>query len=147
MLLNFSTIEKAMSRCRVLVAEDHVAVATQLHRLLAADVDVVAMVRDGYALLGAANTLWPDVIVADIALPGVDGIAASQKIIEANPDARIVLVTVDDNPALLTRGLEVGVMGYVMKLMAGEELLTAVLSAWRGERYISRMLRSPSDST
>jgi DNA-binding NarL/FixJ family response regulator len=134
-----------VNQIRVLLAEDHPAVSAQLRELLAHDCDVVAVVKDGYALLGAAVRLKPDVTVADIALPGVDGIEAARQILQNTPGARIVLITVDDSPALLSRGLDAGVHGYVSKLTAGDELLPAVQAALRGEKYISpSLLRKPA---
>jgi DNA-binding NarL/FixJ family response regulator len=141
-----SVPEKTMSGFRVLLAEDHAAVAAHLRELLAMEHNVVAVVKDGYGLLGAADTLHPDIIVADIALPGIDGIAASTQILEKNPDAKIVLVTVDDSRAMVERGLAAGVMGYVLKLTAGDELLPAIAAAARGEKYLSTILRDRQSS-
>src|SRR5262245_24221982 len=124
-----------MSRARVLLAEDHAEVAELLHGILAAEFEVVAVVGDGPALLEAAETLRPDVIVSDVAMPGFDGIAAARAILRGDPEARIVLVSVHDEPALMRRGLAAGALGYVLKRDAGEELVPAARAALRGERY------------
>jgi DNA-binding NarL/FixJ family response regulator len=126
-----------MKRARVLIAEDHVAVAEHLHGLLETEFQVVAVVTDGYALLGAAQTLKPDVIIADITMPGLDGIAAATRIFQHNPAARIVFVTVHDDPGMVQRSMEMGVLGYVLKLAAGDDLIPAVNAALAGQKFIS----------
>lgn len=132
---------RATSAARVLVADDHAAMANQLRALLEPEFDVVAIVRDGDTLLDAAAELAPDVIVCDIAMPGLDGIAATAEIRRRDPRARIVFVTVHDEPALIQQGLDAGALGYVLKLSAGEDLVPAVRAALRGERFVSTAAR------
>ncbi|MET0214763.1 MAG: response regulator transcription factor, partial [Vicinamibacterales bacterium] len=79
-------------------------------------------------LTGAAQ-LSPDVIVTDISMPSPDGIAAAALIRRSNPDARIVLMTVHSEPALVEHGLAAGALGYVRKDAAGDELVAAVQAA------------------
>ena len=126
-----------MERTRVLLAEDHAAVATHLRRILEQEFDVVGVVRDGQALVLAAEELSPDVIITDIGMPGVDGVAAATSILQRNGAARIVFVTDYDDPFLVQRSLVTGALGYVLKLTAGDELLPAVHAALRGERHVS----------
>lgn len=106
--------------------------------MLQPEFDVIATVGDGDALLAAAHALAPDVIVSDIAMPGLDGIAAVSEILRRNPAARIVFVTVHDEAEMIKKSLAIGVMGYVLKVTAGEELVPAIHAALRGERHISR---------
>jgi CheY-like chemotaxis protein len=89
----------------VLLADDHPATAEQLRELLQPHFDVVALVGDGRALVSAAARLSPDVIVADISMPSLDGIDAAAEIRRCNPAARIGLVTVHAEAILLERGL------------------------------------------
>ena len=126
---------------RLLLAEDHVETAELLCDLLQPEFDVVAHVRDGVALVAAAERLEPDVIVSDITMPGLDGIAAAAEILRHNAAARIILVTVHADPLLAERGLATGALGYVLKRMAGDELVPAVHSALRGELYVSQLLK------
>jgi DNA-binding NarL/FixJ family response regulator len=125
---------------RVLLADDHRETAELLRGLLQSEFDVVGHVEDGLALIVAADRLSPDVIVSDISMPGMDGIAASAAILRRNPAARIVLVTVHGDPILAARGLETGALGYVLKRAAGDELVPAVQSALRGERHVSHLV-------
>jgi len=123
------------NRLRVLLADDQAANVALLWRLLEAEFEVVAAVRDGQALIDAATTLSPDVIVTDIAMPILDGIAAAQEILRRNASARVVFVTVHADPAIVRRSLAIGGLGYVLKVSAGEELVPAVRAAFRGERW------------
>ena len=127
-------------RPRVLLAEDHAETAERLRKLLRVDFDVIAWVEDGRALVDATERLSPDVIVTDIAMPGVDGIAATALIRRHDPDARIVLVTVNAESMLVEAGLAAGALGYVLKDTAGDELVPAVHAALGGRRYLSREL-------
>jgi DNA-binding NarL/FixJ family response regulator len=129
-----------MYRPRVLLAEDHAETAERLRKLLRVDFDVIAWVEDGRALVDATERLSPDVIVADIAMPGVDGIAATTLIRRNDPDARIVLVTVHSESMLVEAGLAAGALGYVLKDTAGDELIPAVHAALGGRQYVSREL-------
>jgi DNA-binding NarL/FixJ family response regulator len=121
---------------RVVLAEDHAGVAEQLRNLLATEFDVVATVADGLALVRAVNALQPDVVVADIVMPGLDGIAATAAILASRPTTRVVLATVHNDPELAERGYATGALACVSKHRAGRELLPAVRAALRGERYV-----------
>ena len=124
----------------MLIAEDHAQTAERLRKLLRPEFEVVACVENGAALVDAAARLSPDVIVTDIAMPGVDGIEAVARIRRNNPDARIVLVTVHAEMMLVEAGLAAGALGYVLKDTAGDELVPAVRAALVGNQYLSREL-------
>jgi DNA-binding NarL/FixJ family response regulator len=123
-----------MGRTRVLLADDHEGNALLLTELLQGECEVVASVRDGNALVEAADELTPDVIVTDIGMPGLDGIEAAGEILRRHPGTRIVFVTVHDDPAMVARGMASGASGYVLKREAGDELLPAVRAAARDQR-------------
>jgi DNA-binding NarL/FixJ family response regulator len=125
-------------RPRVVLADDHVETGGLLRELLEPEFDVVAYVQDGHALVGAVELLRPDAIVSDISMPGIDGIAAAKVILRANPDARIIFVTVHGDAAYQERALSTGSLGYVLKLTAGDELVPAVRSALHGEPHVTR---------
>jgi DNA-binding NarL/FixJ family response regulator len=136
-----------MSRARVVLAEDHAETAALLHALLQQEFDVLADVADGGALVSAAARLVPDVIVADISMPCLDGIGAAVQIRRDNPGARIVFVTMLGDRAVVERGLATGALGYVLKVAAGEELVAAVHAALAGRRYVSRGLGGVGNGT
>jgi DNA-binding NarL/FixJ family response regulator len=136
-----------MPQPRLLLADDHRETADLLSRLLQEEFDVVGRVEDGVALVNAVETLSPDVIVSDISMPNLDGISAATAILRKNPDARIVLITVHSDPVLAELGLSAGVMAYVLKRDAGDELVPAVRAALRGERHVSTRVHIASTST
>ena len=111
--------------------------AIELRELLVADYDVVEIVRDGAALIEAAQRALPDAIVSDIAMPGVNGLAAAASILTTQPEARIVFVTVQDSRAVLRKAFDVGARGYVLKSDAARELVAAVRTAIEGGFYLS----------
>jgi DNA-binding NarL/FixJ family response regulator len=135
-----------MYRPRVLLAEDHAETAARLRKLLGVAFDVIASVEDGRALVDATERLSPDAVVADIDMPGVDGIAATALIRRHDPDARIVLVTVHSEAMLVEAGLAAGALGYVLKDTAGDELVPAIHAALAGRQYVSReLVNSPKE--
>jgi DNA-binding NarL/FixJ family response regulator len=136
-----------MNRPRLLLADDHKETCELLRGLLQPEFEVLTAVQDGLALVSAAERLSPDVIITDISMPGLDGIAAATRILCRNPAARIVFVTVHNEPQLVGRTLAVGALGYVLKLAAGEELIPAVRAALRGERHVSGTLPGPAAGT
>ena len=126
-----------MNRPRVLLADDHPATINALRALLDREFEIVAVVRDGDALIEAAERLVPDVIVTDIEMPRLSGIAAAGTILHRHPAARIVFATVHADRALMRRGLALGAFGYVLKVRAAEDIVAAVRAAMRGDLHIS----------
>jgi DNA-binding NarL/FixJ family response regulator len=125
-----------MRRARVLLADDHADVAEQLRSILEADFDVVGIVGDGSSLLAATYLLEPDVIVTDLAMPGMDGLEATTEILHRTPDARVILITSHDEVGIQRRALAAGAMGYLTKFTADDDLVPAVHAAFRGERFV-----------
>lgn len=115
--------------------------AAELHALLATDYDVVDVVHDGRALVDAVLRTWPDAIVSDIGMAGLDGLAAAEAILDVRPNARIVFVTVQDSRAVIRSALNRGAQGYVLKCDAGDELAAAVRAAIQGAAYLSSSAR------
>ena len=122
-------------RPRVVLADDQTSTAAILQRLLEPEFEIVTIVNDGQALVDAVARLSPDAIVTDVSMPLLDGIEAARKILERNPRARVVFVTVHADPLLVRMGFAMGGLGYVPKVSAGEELVPAVWAALRGERW------------
>jgi DNA-binding NarL/FixJ family response regulator len=128
---------KVKIRVRVLLADDHPEVLDYLRAVVEPEFEVVGAVGDGNALVAAAETLSPDVIVTDIGMPGLNGIAAATQIFGKNPAARIVFVTVHMEPEMVQKGFATGAMGYVLKLMAGDDLVPAIRAVLQGKRHLS----------
>ena len=126
-----------MSRARVLLADDHRGAADALKSLLERDFEVVAVVEDGLALVEAARRLQPDVIVADISMPGLDGIDATRMILGRHPGALVILFTMHQESDVVHRALEAGARGYVYKLRGIDDVIKAIHSVLRGEEFVS----------
>ncbi len=129
-------------RTRIILADDHPQVVAELRAVLEQEFDVVATVGDGNALVAAAERLAPDVIVTDIAMPGLNGIAAAGEILRRNSAARIVFVTVHKEPEIVQKGLAAGALGYVLKLTAGDDLVPAIHAVLQGKCHLSPNLGS-----
>jgi len=126
-----------MSRPRVLLADDHRLVAEGLRQLLTPEFDLVGVVEDGRALMQEAERLRPDVIVADITMPQLNGIDALEQLKKEDPRVRVVFLTMHREVAYARRALQAGALGYVLKHSAPEELVMAIHAALNGQKYIS----------
>ena len=126
-----------MGRRRVLLADDHAPTTERWRALLEPEFEVVGTVSDGNALVDAAERLAPDVIVTDIVMPGLNGIAASERILRRHPAARVIFATVHADRTMLRRSLAAGAFGYVLKVRVGEDLVPAIRAALKGELLIS----------
>jgi DNA-binding NarL/FixJ family response regulator len=129
-----------MKRPRVLLADDHRMVAEGLRSLLSEEFDLVGVVEDGRAMVAAARDLRPDVIVADITMPHLNGIEALPRLKADNPDVKIVFLTMHQNAAYARRALEAGALGFVVKHSAPTELVIAVHAALRGNTFVTPAL-------
>ncbi|MCL1633967.1 response regulator transcription factor [Luteimonas sp. SX5] len=134
-----------MSRVRVLLAEDGPAMAKQLLVLLSKEFDVVGMVEDGFSLVQAARRMNPDVVVTDISMPGLDGLEAIRQLRRERADLHVVFITVHADRRLVERAMKLGPCGYVVKSVAGEDLLAAVNAVVAGESYVSGSIGSAGD--
>jgi DNA-binding NarL/FixJ family response regulator len=129
-----------VSRPRVLLADDHRVVSEGLNRLLADDFELVGMVEDGRALAAAARKLKPDVIVADISMPHLNGIDAMAQLKKDNAEVKVVFLTMHQEPAYARRALEAGAVGFVLKHSAPAELVLAIHAALKGQTFITPAL-------
>jgi DNA-binding NarL/FixJ family response regulator len=124
----------------VLLADDHTIVAQGLASLLREDFDLVGTVGDGQALIEAAQRLRPDVIVADMAMPVMDGLEALRRLKAARPDTKVIFLTMHVDAQLATAALRAGASGYVLKHSAGEELVTAIQEVLQGRTYLTPLI-------
>lgn len=126
-----------MTRPRVLLADDHRIVAAGLEALLAPDYELVGRAQDGRSLLELARQVQADFIVADISMPGLNGIDALRAMRREGLDVPVIFLTMHTEPAYARRALEAGAAGYVLKHAAPQELLQALQAAAQGGIYIS----------
>jgi len=126
-----------MKRPTVLAADDHRIVAEGLRSLLEPDFELVEVVEDGAALIEAHDRLRPDVIVADVTMPRLNGIQAMRRLRENGSEAKFVFLTMHPDVAYAVEALDAGASGYVLKHSAPEELVSAVREALAGRTYIT----------
>ena len=129
-----------MPRPRVLLADDHALLLGALENLLSAECDVVGQVSDGRALLTAAETLKPDVIVLDISMPVLNGLEAGRQIKRFLRSVKLVFVTMNEDPDLAAEAFRAGASGYLLKRSAAAELLTAIKQVTQGRSYITPLM-------
>ncbi len=124
----------------VLVADDHDLVRAGLVRMLqeSAGIDVVGQAGSGEEAVERSLALRPDVIMMDVRMPGMDGLAATRTILRCWPEARIIAVTSCDDDVAARRLIDAGALGYVTKDAALDALLTAIKRACRGKQYLSQ---------
>jgi DNA-binding NarL/FixJ family response regulator len=127
-------------RPRVLIADDHLLVAEALTSLLKDEFDLVGVVGDGRALVEAAGTLRPDVIVADISMPHLNGIDALLRLRQLGNKVPVVFLTMHRDVTFARRALEVGASGLVLKHSASLELVIALRAALEGRTYLTPQL-------
>ncbi len=127
-------------RPRVLLADDHLMVAEALKSLLTPEFDLVGVVEDGRALLEAAGTLRPDVIVADVTMPHLNGIDALIQLRQAGDRTPVVFLTMHRDVSFARRALDAGASGFVLKHSAPAELVTAIRAALQGRTYLTPQL-------
>ncbi len=129
-----------MNRPRILLADDHRMVAEGLKSLLSTQFELVGVVEDGRALLEAAKKLHPDLIVADITMPQLNGLDALVQLKKINSRVKMVFLTMHQEVAYARRALEAGASGYVLKHSAPAELVTAIRAALDGKTYLTPAL-------
>jgi len=127
-------------RPRVLLCDDHLLVAEALKSLLAPEFDLVGVVEDGRAMVEAAGTLRPDVIVADVTMPHLNGIDALAQLRQAGDRVPVVFLTMHRDVSFARRALEAGASGFVLKHSAPTELVSAIRAALEGHTYITPQL-------
>jgi DNA-binding NarL/FixJ family response regulator len=127
---------------RVLLADDHVTVRHGLRLLIdgESDMKVVAEASDGAAAVQQAQELKPDVVVMDISMPGMNGLAATRTLKRLQPKTAIVTLTRHGDDAYLQELLRAGASGYVLKRSAPTELLQAIRATAAGGQYLDSTL-------
>ncbi len=129
-----------MRRPRVLLAEDHALLLDAFAKLLEPHCDVVGTAGDGRELLEAAQRLEPDVVVADISMPLLNGLEAGRRLKELLPDTKLVFVTVNEDPDLAAEALRLGASAYVLKKSATSELFHAIREVLAGRSYVTPLV-------
>ena len=129
-----------MKMSRVLLADDHKIILDGLTSLLEPHYELVGAVGDGRALVKAADKSKPDVIVADISMPLLNGVEAARQIKQANHRIKIVFLTMHPDVTYAIRAFEAGASGYVLKHSASSELILAIQEVLQGKTYVTPMI-------
>jgi DNA-binding NarL/FixJ family response regulator len=142
-----------MGKITVLLAEDHAVVREGLAELIRreADMEVAGEAGDGEEAVRLVKQLRPDIVLMDIAMPGLNGIEATRQIKATLPQTKILVLTAYDNPEFIAAMIEAGAVGYLLKNVRGRELTSAIRSAYEGEsvlhpaiaKVVFSQLRSP----
>jgi DNA-binding NarL/FixJ family response regulator len=128
-----------MSRIRLVIADDHPVVRDGLRGMLESqpDFEVVGEASDGAAALRLAEVLKPDLILMDLRMPGMDGVAATREIKSLQPGIQVLVLTTYDSDADILPAIEAGATGYLLKDTSREELYRSIRAAARGETVLA----------
>lgn len=127
-----------MTKIRVLLADDHAVLRAGIRALLdmQPDIEVIGEAGDGRQAVERVRELQPDIILMDIGMPGLDGLAATRQIKETAPQTRILILTQHENKEYVLPALKIGASGYVLKRAEGDELLTAIRAVHAGGTFL-----------
>lgn len=127
-------------RPRVLLADDHAMIAEGLGRLIADVADLVGQVNDGLQLVDEAKRLRPDIVVADVTMPGLSGIDAMRRLKAEGSSSRFIFLTIHGEARLAAEAMRSGASGYLLKRAAGDELLGAIHAVVNGRTYLTPLI-------
>jgi DNA-binding NarL/FixJ family response regulator len=130
-----------LKRLRVLVADDHQAMLDNLVRLLSSEFEVVAAVGDGESVVAEAERVKPDVLVLDISMPVMGGIAAAGRLKATGSMAKVVFVTMHHEREFVQESSALGVVGFVVKDRLVLDLMPAIHSVLAGRAFVSSSVR------
>jgi len=126
----------------VMLADDHAVVRDGLRSLLenGNDLQVVGVAGNGREAVSEALRLRPDIVIMDIAMPELDGVEATRRIVERSPETRVLILSMYLSAEHIYRALQAGAQGYVLKESAGEEVVDAIRALRAGKRYLSHRI-------
>ena len=127
-----------MHKIRVLIADDHAIVREGIRMILATndDIEVVGEAADGRETIDQVNKMNPDVVLMDIAMPGLGGLEATLEIVKTNPGSKVLVLTQYDDSEYIYRFLKAGAAGYVLKKAVGSDLVSAVRALAQGKSFV-----------
>jgi len=133
-----------MQKYKILIADDHAMIRDGIKSLLAQnkDYEVVGEAINGKQALEMFEQLSPDLILMDISMPLMGGMEAAEEILKAHPDARIIILSMYDDEDYISKCMELGVKGYVVKSESGSELDYAIKSVVVGKNYFSSQVQN-----
>ncbi len=125
---------------RVVLVDDHKVVRAGIRALLESTgrIDIVAEASSGEEAVAAAERLQPDIVIMDVAMPGMDGIRATRRISALDLDTKVLVLTVHDEEEHLSEAIDAGAAGYLNKSVADTDLIGAIEALVRGHSYLPR---------
>lgn len=126
-----------MARVRILLADDHKAMRERVVHLLEDEFEVLGALEDGQAVVNAALELKPDVCLIDISMPILNGIEVANELKQDGSTAKIIFLTIHEDPDFVQAALNTGASGYVVKSRIASDLLTAVRDVLAGRKFVS----------
>jgi DNA-binding NarL/FixJ family response regulator len=137
--------QRAIMTVRVLIADDHAVMRDGLRALLRTegDIDVVGAAEDGREAVRLVCELAPNVVVMDIAMPGLNGIEATREIRRRSPSTAVIMLSMHSTSEHVYRAFEAGASGYLLKKRAGAEIAVAVRTISQGRHFTSPGLADP----
>lgn len=122
---------------KVLLVDDHPMVRDGIMSCLAFydDVEVIGTANNGKEAISLINQLTPDVIMMDISMPDLNGIDATEQILEISPQSKILIFSMHDNAEYITNAVQAGASGYILKNTDAEEVYQAITQVAQGQRY------------
>jgi DNA-binding NarL/FixJ family response regulator len=126
-----------MKRISILLADDHTMFCAALQKLLEPEYEVIGRVGDGRSLVKTAVELKPDLVLADVGMPILNGLDAGREVKKLLPKTKVIFLTMNPDPMIANEALQLGASGYLLKNSEGEELLQAVHDAVRGMTYVT----------
>jgi two-component system, NarL family, invasion response regulator UvrY len=121
---------------KILIVEDHPIVRSGLRRLLAADAEEIQEAASGHEAVARFRAWHPTLVIIDLNLPGISGLEVISRLKVVDPDARILVLSMHDDPMHVTRALQAGAAGYVTKNARPDEIVDAVRRIARGRTYL-----------
>jgi DNA-binding NarL/FixJ family response regulator len=125
------------ARTRILLADDHTLLLQAFRNLLRAHFEVCGTAADGESLVRLAIEQRPDVIVADVSMPGLNGLRAAELILAELPATRVVFLTMSEDAGIAVQAFRLGAVGYVLKSDTSGELVDAIQRVAGGGQYLS----------
>ena len=127
-----------MAKIKVLIADDHAILREGIKALLSCydDIRIVGEASDGLEAITRTKELDPDVVLMDIAMPGLGGLEATLELRKISPETKIIVLTQYDNREYIYRFLKAGASGYVLKKAVGTELLAAIRAVYAGDTFL-----------
>lgn len=136
-----------MKKKRILLADDHKIITESLKAILEPTYEVVGIVEDGHMLVKKAARLLPDVIIADISMPELNGLEAIRQIKKEGIGAKVIFLTMHPDVTYASRAFDAGALGYVLKHSAHSELLQAVEKVLHGMKFITERVAKEFENT